>query len=144
MHPDREARSRIMAAIRKRDTKPELVVRRALHARGLRFRLYRNDLPGCPDITFPSRNAVLFVHGCFWHRCPHCVAGKKTVRSNAAYWLPKLERNRARDARVKAELERQGWTVLSIWECQVNDDDAIQGLAQSLLSLRPKRLISSA
>ena len=89
----RDARSRIMSAIRKRDTKPELAVRDFLHAKGLRYRLHGARLPGCPDFVFPARKAVVFVHGCFWHRCPHCAAGRKVVRSNVGYFHPKLARN---------------------------------------------------
>jgi DNA mismatch endonuclease, patch repair protein len=81
-----EVRSRIMSAIRKRDTKPELSVRRFLHAKGLRYTLHGSHLTGCPDLVLPSSKAVVFVHGCFWHRCSHCAAGRKVVRSNTAYW----------------------------------------------------------
>ena len=127
------ARSRIMSAIRKRDTKPELIVRRFLHAKGLRYALHCADLPGCPDLVFPSRGAVVFVHGCFWHRCPHCPAGRKIVRSNIEYWHPKLERNVARDIRVKQELRGLGWKVLTIWECQTRKACALDKLARTLL-----------
>jgi DNA mismatch endonuclease (patch repair protein) len=121
-----------MAAIRKRNTKPELVVRRFLHKRGLRFRLHDRKLPGVPDLVFPSRRAVVFVHGCFWHRCPHCAAGRKEVRSNLAYWEPKLARNRSRDARARAALEAAGWTVLTIWECELQDEMKLELLAAAL------------
>jgi DNA mismatch endonuclease (patch repair protein) len=129
-----EARSRIMSAIRKRDTKPELAVRRFLHAKGLRYRLHGAHLPGCPDLVLPSRGAVVFVHGCFWHRCSHCPAGRKVVRSNVDYWRPKLERNVARDARVKQELEGLGWVVLTIWECQTGDPRDLNKMADTLLA----------
>jgi DNA mismatch endonuclease (patch repair protein) len=136
------ARSRIMSAIRKKDTKPEIAVRRYLHAQGLRYRLYGAQLPGNPDLVLASRKAVVFVHGCFWHRCPHCPAGSKIVRSNIAYWHPKLERNVARDARVQSELGAQGWSVMTIWECQTHDSHQLQRLAKKLLGL-PKRAIGS-
>jgi DNA mismatch endonuclease (patch repair protein) len=139
-----EARSRIMSAIRKRDTKPELVVRRFLHAKGLRYTLHGSRLSGCPDLVLPSRMAVVFVHGCFWHRCPHCAAGRKVVRSNIGYWHPKLERNVARDARVKQELTDQGWNVHTIWECETRDAHALANLASTLLSARPKLTGSKA
>jgi DNA mismatch endonuclease (patch repair protein) len=132
----RDARSRIMSAIRKRDTKPELAVRRFLHAKGLRFRLHGARLPGCPDLVFPARKAVVFVHGCFWHRCPHCVAGRKVVRSNVGYWHPKLERNVARDIRVKRDLEEQGWKVFMIWECQTLEARSLAKLSKALLRRR--------
>jgi DNA mismatch endonuclease (patch repair protein) len=139
-----------MSAIRKRDTKAELVVRRYLHAQGLRYVLHGTKLPGCPDLVFPSRRAVVFVHGCFWHRCPHCAAGKKEVRSNTAYWLPKFERNKARDARVRVELEAKGWAVHTIWECEVGNPSVLARLAKALggksdhvLFLAPSRRAAS-
>jgi DNA mismatch endonuclease (patch repair protein) len=134
-----EARSRIMSAIRKRDTKPELAVRRFLHAEGLRYRLHAASLPGSPDLIFPSRRTAVFVHGCFWHRCPHCAAGKKEVRSNTGYWIPKLQRNQACDARVRAELEDAGWSVLTVWECETRDRRVLQRLLKKLRSRRPRR-----
>jgi DNA mismatch endonuclease (patch repair protein) len=121
-----------MAAIRKRNTKPELAVRRFLHARGLRFRLHDGKLPGVPDLVFPSRRAVVFVHGCFWHRCPHCAAGRKEVRSNLAYWEPKLARNQSRDVRAREALEVEGWKVLTIWECEVQNETKLELLAAAL------------
>jgi DNA mismatch endonuclease (patch repair protein) len=136
-------RSRIMSAIRKRDTKPELAVRRHLHRHGLRYMLHGARLPGCPDLVFPSRRAVVFVHGCFWHRCPHCAAGKKEVRSNTAYWLPKLRRNQERDARVKAELEAEGWAVHTIWECEVGQASTLAKLAKAIDAKRYLRVKES-
>jgi DNA mismatch endonuclease (patch repair protein) len=133
-----QTRSRIMSAIRKRDTKPELAVRRFLYAEGLRYTLHSVHLPGCPDLVLPSRKAVVFVHGCFWHRCPHCAAGRKIVRSNINYWHPKLERNVARDIRVRQELVDEGWKVLTIWECQTTDTRALAKLARILLKRRVK------
>jgi DNA mismatch endonuclease, patch repair protein len=91
-------RSEIMAAIRSKDTAPELAVRRYLHASGLRYRLHRHRLPGRPDLIFPGRRLCLFVHGCFWHGCPHCRHGAREVKSNTSYWSVKLARNKARDA----------------------------------------------
>jgi DNA mismatch endonuclease, patch repair protein len=128
-------RTRIMSAIRKRDTKPELVVRCYLHAQGIRYALHGAKLPGCPDLVFPSRRATVFVHGCFWHRCPHCVAGRKVVRSNVDYWHPKLERNVARDLRVRRDLESLGWQTFTIWECQTRDAHQLERLARKLFAL---------
>lgn len=136
--PDTAARSRIMSAIRKRDTKPELRVRRFLHAKGFRYLLHGRQ-PGNPDLLFPSRRAAVFVHGCFWHRCPSCAAGSKQVRTNVSYWQPKLARNAARDAKVKAELEADGWTVLVIWECEVADNANLERLAGALAKLTKVR-----
>jgi DNA mismatch endonuclease (patch repair protein) len=109
-----------MRSIKKRDTRPELLVRRALHAAGLRFRLHRPDLPGSPDIVLPGRRLALLVHGCFWHQHPGCRLCRQP-RGNTEYWLPKLARNVARDARARSELEALGWRVLIVWECETRD-----------------------
>jgi DNA mismatch endonuclease (patch repair protein) len=111
---------------------PEFRLIFRLHRRGLRFMLHDKRLPGTPDIVFPGRRTVLFVHGCFWHRCPHCAVGKQEVRSNLGYWLPKLERNQARDARVQAELGAAGWRVLIIWECQIADKRILSKIVSSV------------
>lgn len=115
-----ERRSANMSRIRSRDTSPELAVRRAAHALGYRFRLHRKDLPGKPDLVFPGRKAVIFVHGCFWHQHadPACVNGRRP-KSRPEYWDPKLDGNIARDARRRAELEAAGWNVLTLWECEI-------------------------
>ena len=112
-----EARSRNMAAIRGKDTKPELIVRRACHALGLRFRLHRKDLPGKPDLVFPKYNTVIFVHGCFWHS--HCCKyGGVKPKTRAEFWADKRDATVARDARKMAILESDGWKVLEYWECE--------------------------
>ncbi len=113
-----------MARIKKVNTKPELVVRKLLHRLGFRFRIHRRDLPGNPDIAFPSRNKVILVHGCFWHR-HDCPWGRKVPTANPDYWLPKLTRNRTRDARNLAALRALGWTALTVWECELSDTDAL-------------------
>ena len=110
-----EARSRIMAAIRGRDTLPELILRSALHARGLRFRVDARDLPGRPDLKLTKYRALVFVHGCFWHG--HDCAYFRAPRSNRSFWTDKVERNRARDLRVVAALREAGWRVCVVWEC---------------------------
>lgn len=115
-----EARSRIMSSIREKNTKPELTVRRLLFAAGYRFRLHDVLLPGKPDIVFPGRRKVVFIHGCFWHQhekatCP--IRGKPT--SNTQYWLPKLERNAARDKENRSALKQLGWRSFVVWECEV-------------------------
>lgn len=99
---DQAARARVMRSIRKKDTKPELLVRRMAHALGFRFRLHRRDLPGTPDLAFPRYRKAIFVHGCFWHQ--HTCRAGKLPRSRADYWVPKLTRNVARDARAQADL----------------------------------------
>lgn len=119
-----QVRSRIMAQVKSKDTKPEMTVRRLLHRLGYRYRLHRKDLPGRPDLVFPSRRKAVFVHGCFWH--DH--AGCKKVRlpsSNEDYWLAKLKRNRERDERNLVQLKKDGWKPLVIWECELADLDAV-------------------
>jgi len=117
---DPKSRSERMSRIRGKDSKPELVVRRLVHAMGFRYRLHRKDVPGTPDLVFGSRKKVLFVHGCFWHR--HADSSCKLARlpkSRLDFWLPKLERNAQRDAENSARLESLGWGEMIVWECQV-------------------------
>lgn len=113
---DADTRSRMMAGIRGRNTSPEMTVRRALHAAGFRFRLHRRDLAGRPDIVLPRHRAVVFVHGCFWHRHQGCRLAS-TPSSNAEFWETKFATNVERDARSKAALIDAGWRVAVIWEC---------------------------
>jgi len=115
---------RRMARIRKADTKPEIVVRRLSHRLGYRFRLHRRDLPGTPDLVFPSKRKVIFVHGCFWHQ-HNCQLGGRRPQTRQEYWGPKLDRNVARDKGVREELARLGWGVLVIWECETRDLPAL-------------------
>ena len=121
-----ERRSEIMSNIRAKGMKPELAVRRLTHAMGYRYRLHRKGLPGKPDLVFPGRRKVIFVHGCFWHQ--HADAACKIARrpqSNLDYWLPKLDRNAERDADHQAQLAELGWDVLVIWECEVESGNGI-------------------
>ena len=111
-----EQRRRTMQAVKGRDTSPERRLRRALHARGFRFRLNRRDLPGSPDILLPRWRAAVFVHGCFWHRHAGCPRAS-TPATRQDYWLPKFERNMERDAAARAALEGLGWRVAILWEC---------------------------
>ncbi|WP_367615660.1 very short patch repair endonuclease, partial [Pseudoroseomonas ludipueritiae] len=118
------ARRRTMRAIKGKNTKPELLLRSMLHKAGYRFRLHRKDLPGRPDITFPSRHRVIEVRGCWWHRhadCRHCT----TPRTRQEYWLPKFARNQARDAANEAALRALGWDVLVVWECELADAERL-------------------
>lgn len=127
---DRQTRSRVMAAIRGRDTKPEMIVRRFLHARGMRFRLHRRDLPGRPDLVFPKYRVAVFVHGCFWHQhaaCRYAVMPK----SNRPFWVKKLRGNQQRDLRNAAKLRRAGWRVLTVWECRVHQQ-ALEALVRKI------------
>ena len=135
---DSAARSRIMRSIRKKDTKAELTVRRAVHALGYRFRLHRSDLPGSPDLILPRHRKVIFVHGCFWHQHPGCrKATVPRVRGN--YWGPKLERNVARDARALADLHTLGWEALVLWECELLDDKALRSRLRAFIRRRSAR-----
>lgn len=124
-----KVRSRIMSRIRGKNTKPEMAVRRFLHRAGLRFRLHRRDLPGTPDIVLPRFRAVVFVHGCFWHRHRRCK--RATIpSSNRSYWLPKLRENMTRDRRQRAELEEKGWHVHIVWECEVGEQRLVDLLRE--------------
>lgn len=113
----RSQRSETMSRVRGKDTGPELVVRRLVHGMGVRYRLHVRELPGAPDMVFPARGKVIFVHGCFWHS-HRCLAGLNRPSSNKRYWTPKLERNQRRDRANLAKLRRLGWKVLVVWECQ--------------------------
>lgn len=129
-------RSRIMASIGPRDTEPELAVRRALHAAGLRFRLRAVSLPGRPDIVLPRSRSVVFVHGCFWHR--HIGCRRSTIpRTNRAWWADKLRRNRARDRRNQRALHALGWRVFVVWECEVQRRAALDTLIRRIRAVRP-------
>lgn len=111
-------RRALMGRFRGRDTKPELLVRRALHRLGRRFRLHRRDLPGRPDIVLSRDRTVVFVHGCFWHAHEGCPAAR-VPKTKPDFWAAKFADNRARDARVEAELAALGWRVVTLWECDV-------------------------
>lgn len=113
---DRETRSRMMAGIRGRDTRPEIALRRALHARGLRYRLHGAGLPGRPDLVLARHRAVVFVHGCFWHRHRECRYAT-TPATREAFWAAKFQANVARDKKVEAELLAMDWRVGIVWEC---------------------------
>lgn len=115
-----EVRSRIMARVKSKGMKPEMAVRRLLHGLGYRYRLHRPDLPGKPDLAFPSRRKVVFVNGCFWHNHAGCPR-VRIPATNREYWVAKLERNQARDERNLALLTEQGWAAMTVWECELRD-----------------------
>lgn len=117
-------RSEIMSGIRAKGSKPEMAVRRLVHSLGYRYRLHRSDLPGTPDMVFPSRRKVIFVHGCFWHQHPGC---KKSgiPKSNQEYWAPKLARNAERDREHHFQLQKMGWDVLVVWECSIRSRENV-------------------
>lgn len=125
-----EVRSRIMARVKSKDTKPEMTVRRLLHGLGYRYRLHREDLPGKPDLTFSSRRKAVFVHGCFWHGHKGCNRARPPS-SNREFWLTKLEGNRERDKRNLTLLQESGWEAMVVWECELPDLDAV---AQNLIA----------
>ncbi|MEQ7153838.1 very short patch repair endonuclease [Brevundimonas aurifodinae] len=128
------ARSERMSRVRGKNTGPELAVRRLIHGLGYRFRLHRRDLPGTPDLVFPGRRRVIFVHGCFWHRHPDpgCRLARMP-KSRQDYWGPKLEGNRVRDLRKEAALAEAGWDVMTIWECELRDMGSLENRIRTFL-----------
>ncbi|MDE2936535.1 MAG: very short patch repair endonuclease [Chloroflexota bacterium] len=132
MRPD-PLRSKIMRAVKSKDTAPELVVRRIAHRMGFRFRLHPPNLPGKPDLAFPRYRTAILVHGCFWHG-HDCRRGSRTPIRNRDYWVSKIKRNQGRDERVGRELAELGWRVLVIWECQTKDPDLISAILRNGLS----------
>ena len=128
-----ERRSWLMSRVRGKDTTPEMRTRRCAHAMGLRFRLHRKDLPGKPDLTFPKHRLAVFVHGCFWHRHPHCSKAS-SPKSRTEYWQEKFNSNVTRDAQVTRKLEAMGWRVEVVWECETRDKDALRRRIESILS----------
>lgn len=116
-------RSARMARIRAKDTRPEWLVRRLIHGMGYRYRLHRRELPGCPDLVFPGRRKVIFVHGCFWHRHGKDCPLTRWPKSRMAFWRPKLTANHARDQRNQRALTALGWRWLVVWECELSDRD---------------------
>ena len=120
----RSQRSENMRRIRGEDTRPEMKIRSLLHSLGYRYRLHRNDLPGCPDIVFGPKRKVIFVHGCFWHQHRACRDGH-VPKSRHYYWLPKLKHNKDRDRKNQQELRQLGWACLVIWACETSDERAL-------------------
>ncbi len=117
-----EKRSAVMRAVKSADTKPEIAIRKALHALGYRYRLHVKNLPGKPDLIFPKHRAVIFVHGCFWHG-HSCKRGRRVPKTNTDYWLEKVARNKARDRKNTAALKKLGWRIITVWECEVKTLD---------------------
>ena len=117
-------RSWIMRQVRSQHTKPELLVRSLAHHLGYRFRLHKRELPGAPDLVFPSRRKVIFVHGCFWHG-HSCRRGDRLPKTNAEYWHKKITRNRERDRQHKRQLQQRGWSILVLWECQLRNQQQL-------------------
>ena len=134
-----EQRSRNMAAIKGKDTKPEMMVRRYLHALGFRYGLHNRKLPGSPDLVFRSLKTVVFIHGCFWHGHENCRYAT-TPKSNTEFWTQKITRNRERDRESEEKLRAKGWNVITIWECDLRDKnrrkETLEALADRLSELK--------
>ncbi|HEX3880109.1 MAG TPA: DNA mismatch endonuclease Vsr, partial [Bryobacteraceae bacterium] len=118
-------RSAVMKRVRSRDTQPEMAVRSMVHRMGFRYALHRRDLPGNPDMVFPSRQRIIFVHGCFWHG-HSCRSGRNRPASNTDYWIAKLNRNVARDSSNRRRLRSLGWRMLVVWECELKDPERLR------------------
>ena len=131
---DSTTRSRMMAGIRSKNTKPEMTVRRYLHARGFRYRLHARDLPGSPDLVLPKYRVAILVHGCFWHRHTRCRFATTPV-SNVERWNVKFQANVDRDAKKITLLKKAGWRVIVVWECELrlNAADRLDRLAQEII-----------
>jgi DNA mismatch endonuclease, patch repair protein len=117
-------RSEIMRRVRSADTTPELIVRKLAHSLGFRYRLHKKELPGKPDLVFSGKRKVIFVHGCFWHG-HKCKRGNRLPKKNREYWTKKISTNMKRDKNQVEELKKAGWSVLTIWECETNDQDSL-------------------
>jgi len=139
-----EKRSNIMRGSRSKNTRPELRVRRLLHAMGYRFRIHGNRLPGKPDVVFPGRKKAILVHGCFWHQHddPACKVARQPS-SNTAYWSEKFARNRERDTRNLDALSAAGWSVLTVWECEIHDTSSLEKRLRKFLGPPKVHLITN-
>lgn len=131
-------RSRNMAAIRSKHTKPELLVRKLVFSMGYRYRLHVAKLPGKPDLVFRRSRKIIEVRGCFWHRHT-CRDGKRVPGSNQDYWIAKIKRNRERDAANQKQLVKDGWTILVIWECETKDVNQLRIQLRQFLRQRPSQ-----
>lgn len=127
-----EQRQRCMSAIKGKDTKPELIVRRMVHAMGFRYSLHKKQLPGRPDLVLTRLRKIIFVNGCFWHM-HNCRYGRVTPKTNAAFWQKKRETNRERDRRKRRELRKQGWNILVVWECQTKNSNDLADRLRNFL-----------
>lgn len=132
--PSKEATSRVMSANKGKDTRPELMLRKAIWEAGIRgYRLHWKAVPGRPDLVFTKQKVALFVHGCFWHRCPHCDL--PMPKSNTTFWINKFSKNNERDRQKEQALLQLGWKVVTIWECKIKQDhDTIIRILRSYLN----------
>ncbi|WP_434149448.1 very short patch repair endonuclease [Methylocaldum gracile subsp. desertum] len=127
-----EERSKRMSLIRGTGSAPEIKLRRLVHGMGFRYRLHVKELPGKPDLVFPSKRAVIFMHGCFWHRHPDCKLAR-IPKSKLDFWKPKLEANKERDLRNQKELRSLGWRVLVVWECEIDNTERLSLIIREFL-----------
>ena len=125
MHKVSEQRSRNMSAIKSKNTKPEIAVRKLLHSMGFRFRLHRKDLPGSPDIVLPKYKTVIFVHGCFWHRHENCKYAS-IPKTRKEFWENKFRANVKRDLEIQEKIKNIGWKSVVIWECETKKVDNLR------------------
>jgi len=128
---DKQTRSRMMAGIKGKDTKPELALRRALHARGFRYRLHSKSVPGRPDLVFPKHHAIVFVHGCFWHRHEGCRY-TTTPSTRPEFWQAKFDANVIRDAAIGDRVIEAGWRVATVWECSLRKANQLTATVELL------------
>ena len=126
-------RSDIMRAVKGKDTKPELILRKKVRAIAPGYRLNRRDIAGSPDIAYIGRKIAIFMHGCFWHG-HDCKRGARIPKDNRAYWIAKISRNKARDEETLARLAREGWKTLVVWECDLKDEAALERRLRALLA----------
>lgn len=139
---DVQTRSRIMRAVPQKNTSAEMRVRRCAHRLGLRYRIHQKKLPGTPDLVFPKYRIVIFVHGCFWHRHVGCKLAT-TPTANSAFWKKKFGDNIKRDARKSSELERAGWRVFVVWECETKDEWQLVKILSRIFELPTRQEHSS-
>lgn len=131
-----KSRSKNMAAIGSRDTRPEMIVRSLVHRMGYRFRLHVRNLAGSPDLVLRRHRIIIFVNGCFWH-AHQCPQGRRCPKTNSQYWEGKRARNVERDCRVRRLLRRQGWSVVTVWECQTKDPHRLEQRLHKMLNKSP-------
>jgi DNA mismatch endonuclease (patch repair protein) len=132
-HVDRTKRSLIMAAVHSKDTSPEMAVRKIVHGLGYRYQLHVRTLPGCPDLVFPVRRKIIFVHGCFWHRHRNCRYAT-SPKTHPEFWEAKFAANVVRDRRARRELRRMDWAVLTVWQCELKKPDRLTERLDDFLS----------
>lgn len=125
-----DERSRNMAAIKSKNTKPEIIVRKFLHKNGFRFRLHSSSLPGKPDVILKKYKTVIFVNGCFWHQHKNCEKSK-IPKTNRKYWIAKFQKNKLRDVKNFKEIREKGWNIIVIWECQAKDENILNQVLQN-------------